>query len=406
MESSLPAGTLNLTGQEAASNAGKHLAGRGEFIRHLYLHLPFCERICPYCDFSKAVGAGGNVKSFLEALRREGEILEDAGITGRLCTEGGTLYLGGGTPSWFEPEVLEGLLDWISSLNGGGWAEATVEMNPEHGEGEKLRVLKEGGINRLSLGVQSLNPEILRRLGRVHSARQASEAAGAALEMGFVVSIDLIFSVPGQELASWYADVEEVLRLKPHHISLYNLTFEPGTTFSRWLETGKIKIHDEEWQADAYEGACMRLADAGFRRYEVSNFALPGYTSIHNQAYWSGESYLGLGPSAHTLLGRIRIANEFDLSRWEEALIKDGRPPWESVEELDDLAVVRERVLLGLRTSSGVSRDLIPDTFRESFLARADEMEKQDLVAWKGSDLVLTEKGILLADEIAVRLSP
>ncbi len=401
MESPLQTGALS------PERAAALLDRSDERIGHLYLHLPFCERTCPYCDFSTAAGAGADIGAFLNALKKEADLHENAGILPHLMLEGGTLFLGGGTPSWFEPRILVHLLSWLGSLTGGRWAEATLEMNPEHAERERLEALRSGGISRLSLGVQSLNPAVLKRLGRIHSPMVAREAAGAARKSGFDVSIDIIFAVPGQDQQGWQSDVRGTVELAPDHISIYGLTYEPGTPFARWLGSGRLVALDEDWQAEAYSWAAEYLDSEGYQRYEVSNFARPGKASLYNQACWDGSSYLGLGPSANSLLGTIRTANMFNLRDWTAALLNESRIPWKSSEELDDRSIARERVLLGLRTAGGLNLETLPSQYREEVSERAGEIVEEGFAQWNEENaLVLSSRGILVADMLAVRLSP
>jgi len=401
MEPPLKAGALN------PDRVAALLAGLDDRIKHLYLHLPFCERICPYCDFSTAVGAGADIQGFVGSLEKEADLLGRSGVLSFLEPRDGTLYLGGGTPSWFEPDVLAHLLLWINTVCGRGWIETTLEMNPEHADQERLRVLRKGGINRISLGVQSLDRGVLRRLGRVHTPDEVLDAVAGARAVGFAISIDLIFAVPGQDRQGWCSDVEGVLALEPDHISIYSLTYEPGTPFTRWLGSGRIEALDDDWQAEAYRWAAESLRSEGYERYEVGNFARPGRASIHNQAYWDGSSYLGMGPSAHSLLGPVRTANHFGLRQWSAALMEENRVPWEIIEALDDLDVARERVLLGLRTSKGLDLESLPSQYRQKVAERAGELVREGLAGWRDdSTLVLTDRGILLADLVAVRVAP
>ena len=401
MESPLQTGALS------PERAAALLDRSDEKIGHLYLHFPFCGQICPYCDYSTAAGAGADIGGFLDMLKKEADLHEKAGILPHLMLDGGTLFLGGGTPSWFEPPILANLLSWLGSLTGGQWAEATLEMNPEHAERERLEVLRSGGISRLSLGVQSLNPAVLNRLGRIHSPMTAREAAGAAHQSGFDVSIDIIFAVPGQDQQGWQSDVRGVVELAPDHISIYELTYEPGTPFAHWLGSGRLVALDEDWQAEAYSWAVEYLDSEGYRRYEVSNFARPGKVSLHNQACWDGSSYLGLGPSAHSLLGTIRTANKFNLRDWTTALMNESRIPWESSEELDDRAITCERVLLGLQTARGLNLETLPSQYREEVSERASEIVREGFAQWNEENaLVLSSRGMLVADMLAVRLSP
>lgn len=381
----------------------------GRRLRHFYLHLPYCERICPYCDFSTSVGAGADPDRFLEALYTELDLLGSAGLLEGAGGEGATLFLGGGTPSWFEPDALEGLLARVgTSLSGrSAWAEATLEMNPEHADPRRMEVLCRGGITRLSLGAQSFREEILRRLGRVHRSGHITEAVRLARDHGLRFSIDLIFAVPGQTREGWIEDLDRVVELEPHHISLYNLTYEEGTPFHRWRASGRLQALPEEWEAEAYATAVERLRAGGYERYEVSNFALPCFESIHNRAYWSGTDYLGMGPSAHSLLAGVRTANRFGVGPWMEALLERGEVPWEQVEVLDELTAARERVMLGLRTSTGVRLDEIPAGLQEEVRRSGDRLVGQGLARWtEGERLVLTDEGMMVADAAAVEAAP
>jgi len=401
MESPLQTGALS------PERAAALLDRSEEKIEHLYLHLPFCERICPYCDYSAVAGAGTDIGVFLDMLKKEAELHEKAGILPHMILDGGTLLLGGGTPSWFEPRILTYLLSWLGSLTGGRWAEATLEMNPEHADMERLEALRSGGISRLSLGVQSLNPAVLERLGRIHSPMTAREAAGAARQCGFDVSMDIIFAVPGQDQQGWQNDVREIVGLAPDHISIYELTYEPGTPFASWKGSGRLAALDEDWQAEAYSWAAEYLESEGYRRYEVSNFARSGKASLHNQACRDGSSYLGLGPSANSLLGTIRTANIFNYRDWAAVLMNESRIPWESSEELDDRAIARERVLLGLQTAGGLNLETLPSQYREEVSERASEIVREGFGQWNDENtLVLSNRGILVADMLAVRLSP
>ncbi len=399
----LPVGTLTPAGLARRLEAGE---GR---LRHLYLHLPFCERICPYCDFSTAVGAGSEPDRFLDDLVSEERLLREAGISGRLTRSESTLYLGGGTPSWFSPDRLERLLAWLGGLSGPGWIEATCEVNPEHVGDERLAVLRSGGITRLSLGVQSLDDGVLRRLGRVHTTGQVGAGVSLVRRFGFDLSIDVIFAVPGQTPEHCLADLEGVLALEPDHLSLYGLTWEAGTPFTRWRASGRLVAWEPEAEAEFYQRAVERLRAGGWERYEVSNFARPGKAARHNAAYWSGADYLGLGPSAHSLLAGVRTANAFRLHDWE-VRVRSGEVSWVEVEELGAREQARERVLLGLRTAAGLSLDEVPPTFREEVRRAAEEVVGLGLAGWRREGvtlrLALTDRGMLLADEVAVRVSP
>jgi len=285
-----------------------------------------------------------------------------------------------------------------------------------------LDALHRGGITRLSLGAQSMTPATLRRLGRSHTPDDVTSAVSGARRAGLTVSLDLIFAVPDQTIDTWRYDLDTALALEPDHISLYNLTYEAGTPYQRWRASGRISALPEDWEAEAYALAVERARAEGYERYEVSNFARPGHASIHNRAYWSGVSYLGMGPSAHSLLGDVRTAAHFGLASWQTAIGRN-EVPWAEVDLLDELSVARERVLLGLRTADGVALSEIPAPYRNVVERNAEGTPlTEGLAVWEpgspagdtgretgggaGRRLKLTDRGMLLADEIAVAIAP
>lgn len=353
----------------------------------LYIHLPFCVSRCGYCDFATdAVPATSPlIDEYVEGLvldlrrrAREGEL-------GAIET----VYLGGGTPSHVGMRRLSALLYALGvSMHLTPEVECTLEANPESLTAPMVRDLWALGVNRLSIGVQSFDDELLRTLGRAHTAAQAREAIAAARERFDNVSIDLMCGLPGQTKEGFEADVCEAVRLGARHVSVYPLSIEPGTPFHRQLMAGQLAEPDEDLQADMMESAERILADAGFHRYEVASYALPGYESRHNAAYWSGVPYLGLGASATTMTqgGGRRMR------------VQDGRV----VDDLDERQMAAEDLMLAMRMARGVADDqvaraaqLLPET-----LPTLDRLQAQGLCAHQEGRWRPTERGWLCGNEL------
>jgi len=307
-------------------------------VEHLYVHVPFCPTLCPYCDFHVLRRHPGSVEAYLERLKEEARALYE-----RCPTPLKTLYLGGGTPSFLREPELEALFEALPwSLTEG--AEVTLEANPGTLSPARLRLLRELGVNRLSLGVQSFQEGVLRLLGRAHGRKGAFRAVEMSLEAGFRTSIDLILGLPSQDVE---ADLREAAALGVGHISAYTLQIEPGTPFAL---SGYSPDPDAE--ALAMERAVVMLGAAGFYRYEVSNFARPGQESQHNQAYWKNAFWGALGPSA---VGHYQAQGQAYALRTRQPPLPRwlaGEPP--AVEEVGPLEHAKESLMLGLRLAQGV----------------------------------------------------
>lgn len=311
----------------------------------LYIHIPFCKKRCLYCDFFSSTQLERRAE-YVQALIREWkERMDEAGEPIR------TIYVGGGTPSMLSLGDLTALDKHLHSTY---IAEYTVEVNPSDVTKEYLEGLRSLGVNRLSMGVQSFQDELLRLIGRRHNARQAIEAVKIAKKAGFEnISIDLMYALPTQMMDRWKADIETALSLEVQHISSYGLMYEEGTMLTKMLENGQIESIDEDTENAMYDYLCTRLKQAGFVHYEVSNFALPGFEAQHNSRYWDHTPYIGLGASAHSLVGRVRSWNENNI----DAYIA-GTYQRES-ETLTDNEWYNELIMLGLRTNRGVAKSLI-----------------------------------------------
>ena len=369
----------------------------------LYVHVPFCEAKCPYCDFFSVAGEGQDVEGSLEALIQELEL--------RAPRTPETVFVGGGTPSWLSVDQLERLFDAMQARTSfrDSATEVTVECNPESLDEEKARALVALGATRLSIGFQSLRPETLELFGRVHAVEDsfaAYEAARAA-EVG-AVSIDLIFGAEGQTVAEWREDLERVIALRPEHLSCYGLTFEEGTLFSRWLEEGRMERIQEEQELELFRATRELMAHHGYEAYEVSNFSLSGHECRHNVNYWRNGPYVGVGPGAASYISGVRFGNPRSLEGWRRgARGGEASSPWS--EALSPLHRLAESWWLGLRLAEGVDPALLRERCglsvgEDTCLPEAERLCEEGLLAEDQGRWRLTERGLELADAISGRL--
>ena len=358
-------------------------------IEHLYVHIPFCPKICPYCSFYKEASDRNKVQGFLDALLIELDRFDP----GRLSVQ--TIFFGGGTPSALSPSQLDfllaGLRTHVDLTNLKEW---TLEMNPATVSAEKASLLLSLGVNRISMGVQSWDSEILQRLGRVHSAAQARRSYDILRAAGFEnVNLDLIFGVPGQSRGQWMETLRETVALGPNHISAYCLTYEEDTEFFRRFQTGEFRQNSNE-DAEFFAATMDFLGEHGFEQYEISNYAQPERDCLHNLAYWHGKDYLGLGPSAFSTVGDHRWQNIADTQSYiTRAALGDSTRAFE--EHLEDATRESERIIFGLRTNDGILRSKIVD-----HEAELDDLEKAGYLEARGDRVRLTRAGRLVADEI------
>ena len=316
---------------------------------HLYIHVPFCTRKCSYCDFAIAVRRVVPVDDYLRGIASELSRLP-TGAAGALET----VYLGGGTPSRLGALGIARLLELVRErFDVTPDAEITIEANPEDISAESTAAWARAGINRLSIGIQSFDDDVLRWMHRVHNSADSVRAIGDARAGGIEnLSVDLIFALPSQLSRAWQSDLERTLYLEPDHISLYGLTIEPATPIARWQERGEVVPANEDLYAEEFLLADEMASASGYRHYEVSNFARPGKESRHNSAYWSGASYLGVGPSAHSYDGESRTWNVAAYTEWLQRL-DAGDATKRDEERLTADNRASERVYLGLRTAGG-----------------------------------------------------
>jgi oxygen-independent coproporphyrinogen-3 oxidase len=355
----------------------------------VYVHLPFCVHRCGYCSFNTAPYAPAAMDRFLAALAAEIELV--AAAPWARSVELATVFVGGGTPSLATAEQMASVLEGLRArFPIDPDAEVTVECNPESVTRDRLSGYRGAGVNRISLGVQSLDDQILPRLDRAHSAAQARRAFDAARDAGFDnVSVDLIYGLPGLDQSSWEGSVRGVLGWAPDHLSAYGLTLDEG---SLWHAAGVRDLPPEDAVTAQYWCLARLAGDAGYEHYEISNYARPGRRSSHNQIYWRAEEYLGLGPGACGFLGDVRYGNVKPVERYC-ALLEAGTAPVATHERITPRQRVAERLILGLRLREGVARDRLDERIR----LEAGRIEAV-LAAWR-------ERGLLVEDAGRVRLS-
>jgi len=334
----------------------------------LYLHIPFCHRVCPYCSFYKHTPGDTPIGAFLDSLAAEARHR----MTG--LPRPRTIYLGGGTPSMLSPTHLRRLFGALHEVCAGfeGIEEVTFEANPATFDAAKARLFRELGVTRVSLGIQSFASHVLEILGREHTPEQAAESVGILREAGIPsVNIDLMFSIPGQSDGDWENTLRRTIDLAPDHISAYNLTYEEDTAFIESLRRGEMS-EDEDTDARQFHLARALLGEAGYDHYETSNHAHPGHHSRHNLGYWRGEDYLGLGPGAVGTIGGVRSRNIPDTAKYIGMVNTIGHAVVES-EALDADALRVERIAMGLRTSEGIPMAILTTDARARAHALAED---------------------------------
>lgn len=367
----------------------------------LYVHIPFCGRRCVYCDFFSTTRLEEAGEEYVNALIAEAK-LRGAELNGEPVK---TLYLGGGTPSLLPLPLLSRLVGGLRDVfDLSGMEEFTIEANPDDVTREWCAALAPLGVNRVSMGIQTLEDDILKALGRRHNSRQAVEAVACLHEAGIRnLSLDLIYGLPGQTLDSWALTLEQTLALSPCHLSAYALSYEKGTVLWHQRERGEVIEVPEEECLEMYRHLVARTREAGFEHYEISNFALPGSQARHNSSYWDGTPYLGLGAGAHSYDGENRRNNPCDLSRYVESVLA-GKPACE-LETLAWWERYDERVMLGLRTARGVDAGRLREEFGdEAWKHFTDEARHHvaagNLTLEDGERYVLTAAGIMVSDMV------
>jgi oxygen-independent coproporphyrinogen-3 oxidase len=374
--------------------------GHARPVRSIYVHAPFCARRCPYCDFAVTVERAPRLAPWIEALAAEWAAVEREGLF-PVAESLESLYVGGGTPSLLGPDAMHALVRLLDPRRlTSPVLEWTAEANPESFMGAVGREWARAGVNRLSLGVQSFEAKALAWMGRLHGAKGAEEALAVARSVGITnVSIDLMFGLPPGLRRDWSAELDRAVALEPPHVSLYGLTVEARTPLGRAVAEKREAVADEGQYREEYLEAAERLTAAGYEHYEVSNFALPGFRSRHNTAYWIDAPYLGLGNGAHSYQSPVRQWNLRDWADYQASAL-GGMLPVEDREELSPDAVRLERVWLGLRTAGGLDAGCLGAPGRELW----QRWVREGLARPHPSRVQLTAQGWLLLDRLAVAM--
>lgn len=367
----------------------------------LYLHVPFCLRKCGYCSFYSEAGRQDSSRWLAAVIKQLRQFFSPRPLT--------SIFFGGGTPTMLPPEVLRDLLaECRQHFFCAEEAEISLEANPATVDLSALQTLRQAGFNRLSLGVQSLHDTELRRLGRPHTAAEAAQTAKLAQQAGFAnLNIDLMCGLPDQTLESWSETLTQALALRPQHLSIYELTIEEGTPFARQQKEGKLLLPDEDAALRMLEAARQMTKEAGFHRYEISNYALPGCECRHNINYWRNNDYIGIGPGAVSCLDGMRKSAVADAAEFCSRIEK-GQEVWEHEECLEPEAAFRETVIMGLRMTEGLALDELRRRFSIDAAAYYGEtlarLTKQGLLELADGRLRLTAQGLLLANPVMAEL--
>lgn len=392
---------------------------RNDALLGIYVHIPFCQRKCPYCDFNTYAGLHDLFAAYVEALIED--IRRAAEAMGHPAAH--TLFLGGGTPTVLPPALLTEVIEAVrTSFQLPEQAEITVEANPGTIDQSRFVALREAGVNRLSLGVQSFDDAELRFLGRIHTSEEAQRAFHAARAAGFAnINIDLIFGLPGQRAESWEATLDRLVTLQPEHVSMYALTIEDGTPFARWLSEGRISAPDDDEAATMYEVGRQRLEAAGYIQYEISNWArhdsatladhdTPRFACRHNLIYWRYQDYVGFGPGAYSTVFPRRWWTLRDPEEYIHR-VRMKASTVEGEEQIDQRLGMGEMMMLGLRlTREGVPFDrferrwgcAIDDAFGDIIA----DLVQLGLLERQPDRVRLTDRGVLVGNQVFMQFLP
>ncbi len=385
--------------KEIKKVTSQHIFNIKQQMAGIYIHIPFCKQRCSYCAFYSTTLY--NIRErYVDALCKEIAMRKE--YAGGAPIE--TIYLGGGTPSTLSMEQLKRICDTVyAAYQVSPTAEVTIECNPDDLTPEFLTQLKQLPFNRISMGVQSFNDTQLKRLGRRHNADKARQAIRNAREAGYDnISIDLIFALPGSTIAEWEHDLESAIALRPDHLSAYNLTYEEGTPMHRALERGDFTELSEEENIAQFQILISRLKEAGYRHYEISNFALPGRESRHNSSYWNDTPYIGCGAAAHSYNGTSRQWNIADIQEYIKG-IESNNPNFE-IEELTEEERYNDTILTRLRTAEGIPLEWMKKKFGKRLNDYMQSAAGKEIALGnmkeKDGFLSLTEKGIFISDAV------
>ncbi|MGX7195294.1 radical SAM family heme chaperone HemW [Enterococcus olivae] len=366
-----------------------------------YIHIPFCEHICYYCDFNKVFLEGQPVDEYIQCLLKEIELT----LANHPADTSETIYIGGGTPTSLSASQLDVLLEGIHRLMPTDTTkEFTVEANPGDLTEEKLHVMKYHGVNRLSMGVQTFNNRLLKKIGRKHSAEDVYETVHLLEKNQFDnVSIDLIYALPGQTLEDFRDTLHRAIDLGLPHYSMYSLILENKTMFMNWVRQGRIELPSQEIESQMFEEAIEAMTKSGHIQYEVSNFALPGKESQHNLVYWNNENYYGFGAGASGYLNNIRYKNFGPIQHYLKPLRNNQLPVIET-EKLTVENQIEEEMFLGLRKLEGISQQHFLKKFDRNFMDVYKDvlpyLIEQDWLQINGDRIQLTQKGLFIGNDV------
>lgn len=372
----------------------------------LYLHIPFCRSKCGYCAFNSITASPGMADAYLALLAQE--IISAAALDWSKKQTFTTLFIGGGTPSLASPGKLADLLELCHKhFTISSHAEISMESNPDSIDIDSLTILRNSGVNRLSIGVQSFNDTLLATLNRPHTARQAVQAVTSARKSGFTnINLDLIYGLPGQSLSTWHADLQQALRLNPEHLALYELTIEPDSPFGHLHDKGALSLPDEDLVADMEEATIALLAPT-YQRYEISNYTRPGYQCRHNLNYWQNGSYLGLGAGAVSCLNGLRVSHEPSPPIFMD-LIRQKKSTISHVECLSARGRFRESMIMGLRLLKGLNLSELESRFQlkshEVYGNLLIDLAKQGQIIRQKNNIHLAPKFLAVANQILTKL--
>lgn len=372
-------------------------------IRGIYIHIPFCHQICNYCDFNKVFFKNQPVDEYIEAVGREMEIA--VAKNPAIYADVETIFLGGGTPTSLTPAQITRLLMLIrETIPMSNVVEFSSEANPDELSREKLEALLAGGVNRLSLGVQSFDQGLLKKIGRTHSNEQVYETIALAKEVGFKnISIDLMYGLPNQTMEQWKESLELALALDLPHYSAYSLIVEPKTVFYIQHTKGKLPLPTQDLEAEMYDVLMETMEKHGLHQYEISNFAKAGYHSVHNKIYWDNDEYAGFGAGAHGYIDGIRYSNNGPIRHYIEA-VQAGSLPIVYEHEVTLTEKIEEQIFLGLRKVEGVSHESFEMKFNETIFKRfrtiIEDLVRQGLLEVDEEGVRLTRKGRFVGNEV------
>lgn len=371
--------------------------------RGVYIHIPFCHQICNYCDFNKVFFKNQPVDEYIEAIGTELRLIQQQ--VPKAFQQIETIYLGGGTPTSLSANQISRLLELINDIiPTNNLVEFASEANPDELSVDKLQALKAGGINRLSMGVQSFDPDLLKRLGRTHSNEQVYETIENAKAVGLNnINIDLMYGLPGQTMEQWEDTLEKALSLNLPHYSAYSLIVEPKTVFYIQYAKGKLHLPSEDLEAEMYDLLMNEMERNGHHQYEISNFARDGMISTHNKVYWDNDEYIGIGAGAHGYLEGIRYSNIGPIRRYL-GTIQNGKRPIFSEHEVTFDEKCEEQMFLGLRKTEGVTfenfKRKLGISMMEKYETILTKLASNELIIVDHAGVRLTRKGRFIGNEI------